>query len=244
VSSHPDAKLIELGRQFDKAKSECIVLNRETDRLWPAQKAALAAAGFEGEDAHRQPGYWKARRRIGRQTGYGPASKVSTAKHGEAIKLMKAIHRTKATTLEGFAVKVAAVAFDQSDFEVSDPVPTDVAERMLYRLARDMAKAVKAGGRKTDPLLVLIHEYRKQMAINNAVEDVDLADEDALAEATFRPSYERLCNNPPAATSFEGAIAAIKLVADEEETCGGQADLTVNLLRAALVFLEGSPSCA
>jgi hypothetical protein len=86
-----------------------------------------------------------------------------------------------------------------------------------------------------------VNEYRKQMAINNAMDDVDAADEDALAEATFRPSYNRLCTNPPAATSYEGALAAIRLVADEEENCGGQPDLTVHVLRAVLAFLEGGP---
>ena len=88
-----------------------------------------------------------------------------------------------------------------------------------------------------ETLLSLIQEYREQMAINNATE-CDDGDEDALAEATFRPSYTRLCTNPPAATSLEEAIAAIRLVADEEETCGNQPDLTIKVSRAALTFLE------
>lgn len=95
-----------------------------------------------------------------------------------------------------------------------------------------------------DTLLSLIQEYRKQLAINDATECGDLATENALAEETFRPSYNRLCTNPPAATSYEGALAAIRLVADEEENCGGQSDLTVNVLRAALAFLEGGQPCA
>ena len=88
-----------------------------------------------------------------------------------------------------------------------------------------------------DTLLSLIQEYREQLAINNATE-CDDGDEDALAEATFRPSYTRLCTNPPAATSLEEAIAAIRLVAGEEETCGNQPDLTIKVSRAALTFLE------
>jgi hypothetical protein len=96
-----------------------------------------------------------------RECGYRAATDAFYAKHGEVVRLMKAIHRTKATTLEGFAVKAMAVAFDQSDFEVSDPVPTDVAERELYRLARDMAKAVKARGTHPDAkLLKLGEQYR------------------------------------------------------------------------------------
>ena len=89
-----------------------------------------------------------------------------------------------------------------------------------------------------DPLLALIQEYREQIAINDAT-DCEACEEDALANATFRSSYDRLCTDPPAATSYEGALAAIRLVADEEETCGQQPDLTVNVLRAALGFLEG-----
>jgi hypothetical protein len=112
------------------------------------------------------------------------------------------------------------------------------------------AKALVADGRVehpgaiADPLLALVNEYRRQLAINDKTECGDLADEEALAEATFRPSYNRLCTNPPAATSYEGAVAAIRLVADEEENCGGQPDLTVKVLRAALVFLEGGSRCA
>ncbi|MFC3208196.1 hypothetical protein [Aquamicrobium soli] len=89
-----------------------------------------------------------------------------------------------------------------------------------------------------ETLLSLIQEYREQLAINNATE-CDAGDEDALAEATYRPSYNRLCTSPPAATSLEEAIAAIRLVADEEATCGGQPELTVNVLRAALTFFDG-----
>lgn len=91
----------------------------------------------------------------------------------------------------------------------------------------------------SDPLLDLVQEYRRQLAINDEADVDDLAAEEALAEATFRPSYNRLCTNPPAPTSMEGALEAIRLVIHEEETCGGQSDLTCNVLRAALAFLDG-----
>jgi hypothetical protein len=97
--------------------------------------------------------------------------------------------------------------------------------------AADIAVAVH------DPLLELVQEYRQQMAINNSAE-VDLDQEDALAQETFRPSYDRLRTSPPAATSYKGALDAIRLVIDEEETCGNQPDLTINVLRAALAFLD------
>jgi hypothetical protein len=89
----------------------------------------------------------------------------------------------------------------------------------------------------SDPLLDLVHEYRRQLAIYDGKPDVP--DEDAYACETFRPSFDRLCTNPPDATSREGAVEAIRLVIHEEETCGNQPDLTVNVLRAALAFFDG-----
>ena len=88
----------------------------------------------------------------------------------------------------------------------------------------------------SDPLLDLIQEYRRQLAIYDRKPNVP--DEDAYAYETFRPSYDRLCTNPPDATSHEGAVEAIRLVIDEEQGCGNQTDLTVNVLRAALAFLD------
>jgi hypothetical protein len=153
---HPDAKLIELGRQFERAKLEARSLERERMRLHAVYEAASAAAGISDDAAPTA-----ASRKIMRECGYRAATDAFYAKHGEVVRLMKAIHKAKATTLEGFAVKAAAVAFDQSDFEVSDPVPTDVAERQLYRLARDMAKAIKARGTHPDAkLLKLGEQYR------------------------------------------------------------------------------------
>ncbi|MHA6686366.1 hypothetical protein [Mesorhizobium sp. A556] len=145
VSERPDARLIELGKQFERVKAECRPLEREWKKLQRVFAKAREDAGL-GEFDVFTPEIEKAWREISRETGYEPVRRAFMAKHSEAVRLMKAIHRTKATTLEGFAVKVAAVVFDQSDFEVCDPVPTDVAERELYRLARDIAKVVKKRG--------------------------------------------------------------------------------------------------
>lgn len=104
----------------------------------------------------------RARVVIQKRCGYRTAFKAFIAVHSEAVRLIKAIHKTKASTLEGFAVKAAAVAFDQSDFNVGNPMPGgDVAERELYRLARDMAKVVKAPRAHPDAkLLKLGEQYR------------------------------------------------------------------------------------
>jgi hypothetical protein len=95
----------------------------------------------------------------------------------------------------------------------------------------------REGVAMSDPLLDLIQEYRRQLAIYDGKPDVP--DEDAYAYETFRPSFDRLCTNPPAAISHEGAVEAIRLVIDEEQGCGNQPGLTINVLRAALAFLDG-----
>lgn len=138
---HPDADLIELGRQFEAAKEAAQKLDPERRRTRAVFEDACKDADI--------PDDWrgvKAKKPIAKATGYRKASADFNKAHGVAWRLMKAIHRAKATTLEGFAVKAAAIAFDQSDFDVTVPVPSDVTERELYRLARDMAKVVKAGG--------------------------------------------------------------------------------------------------
>jgi hypothetical protein len=145
---HPDAKLIEFGRQFEAAKAKALPLDREHKALFAAAEKAISEAGIPEGFADRTVEQDRLARKIEQDKDRRASYAAFTKAHSECVRLMKAIHRTKATTLEGFAVKAAAVAFDQSDFEVSDPVPSDVAERELYRLARDMAKVVraKAGG--------------------------------------------------------------------------------------------------
>lgn len=142
-----DAKLVELGRQFEAAKASARKLDPDRTATFAAYKAERTAAGIPDVPIDRSPEQRALERKIYRDTGYEAASDAFNKAHGECIRLMKAIHRTKATTLEGFAVKVAAIAFDQADFNLGTPEPEDVAERMLYRLARDMARVVKAEGR-------------------------------------------------------------------------------------------------
>jgi hypothetical protein len=144
VREHPDAKLIELGRQFDEIRAATVPLDEKRKAAYVAHEEAIAAAGIPDAFSDRTDEQAQLAKKIAHETGSAAAYDAFSKAHAKLIRLMKAIYRTKATTLEGFAVKAAAVAFDQSDFEVSDPVPTDVAERELYRLARDMAKVVKA----------------------------------------------------------------------------------------------------
>lgn len=140
---HPDAVLIELGRQFEAAKAKARPLEKQKFRLYAEYERLARLAGLTDQVEDR-----KADGAIRRRCGYEGVANAFTKVHSEAVRLMKAIHRAKATTLEGFAVKAAAIAFDQSDFELGEPVGEDVAERELYRLARDMAKVVKDSARK------------------------------------------------------------------------------------------------
>jgi hypothetical protein len=145
---HPDAELIELGRQFEETRAKAIPLDQGRRAAYAACEETIAEAGIPEAFADRTAEQDEFVKSLHREHGFRSTLDAFNKVHSKLIRLMKAIHRTRATTLEGFAVKAMAVAFDQSDFEVSDPVPTDVAERQLYRLARDMAKVVKskAGG--------------------------------------------------------------------------------------------------
>lgn len=91
----------------------------------------------------------------------------------------------------------------------------------------------------TDLLLDLVREYRHQIEVFNASPpDMSIEEDDELAAATWQPHYERLCTAPPDATTLEGAVEAMRLVHDEQERCGSQPDLTINVLRAALAFFD------
>lgn len=148
VRVHPDAKLIEFGRQFEAAKVRACKLDPDRTTSFKEYEAARDAAGIPDLPRDQTPEQRTLVTKIYRDTGYKAASYAFNRAHGECTRLMKAIHRTKATTLEGFAAKLAAIAFDQADFELEDADPVDVAERMLYRVARDMAEVVKDSARK------------------------------------------------------------------------------------------------
>ncbi len=91
----------------------------------------------------------------------------------------------------------------------------------------------------TDPLLDLVREYRHQIEVFNASPpDMTAEEDDELVALTWGPHYERLCTAPPDATTLEGAVEAIRLIRWEEERCGSQPDLTINVLHAALAFFD------
>lgn len=89
-----------------------------------------------------------------------------------------------------------------------------------------------------DALLDLVNEYRKELAVFNTSYGLSPEEDKALQAATWEPAYDRLCSDPPAATTLAGALAGFRLVADEEDNCGNQPDLTINVLRAALAYFD------
>jgi hypothetical protein len=93
-----------------------------------------------------------------------------------------------------------------------------------------------------DPMLALVSEYRKGLASYNASGDLPDEQNEALAAATWRASYQRLCAAPPAPTTNAGAIEAIRLVCKESAGGGYQPALIENVLMAVTVFLEGRAS--
>lgn len=105
-------------------------------------------------------------------------------------------------------------------------------------LAAALPVLPKAEAAEDDPLIGLIEAYRAGMVAYNADEDVGIGDDtyDRRREAkTWGPSYAVLTEAPPPARSFAGAIAAVRLVVDEE---GETSEIHVPLLRAALAYLE------
>ncbi|MEQ1943527.1 hypothetical protein ABMA32_14020 [Mesorhizobium sp. VNQ89] len=86
----------------------------------------------------------------------------------------------------------------------------------------------------TDPLVVLINEYEAAKAALIASPRDDDSKEEPFGEA-----YAALADSPPAATTLEGAVAAVRLVMHEEKTCGSQEEFTVTMLAAALAYFDG-----
>lgn len=93
-----------------------------------------------------------------------------------------------------------------------------------------------------DPLHDLVNEYSRHHSAYNASSEPDGSDKEQALHAAWHTPYMQLAKQPPSATTLDGALAAIRLVAHEEERCGCQPELTVNVLRAALSYFDGGPA--
>lgn len=140
-----EAELLELGRRFDEALREARRLDVPRQRLFSALQQIVEAENIRTLPRAK---YAVACRRASNDSGYSAAVGAFQKVHSEAVRLMKAIHRAKASTLAGVAVKLTAVAFDMADFEVSlrPKGEADVAERQVFQLERQVRELVKGGG--------------------------------------------------------------------------------------------------
>jgi len=118
-------------------------------------------------------------------------------------------------------------------WDVSGKVTTAWSEGWNAAVLRDYAVPAQ------DPMLALVCEYRKGVATYDASRDLTDEENEALAAATWRASYERLCQAPPAPTTNIGAIEAVRLVSHESIHGGYQPALIENVLAAVATFLEG-----
>ncbi|MCL8385861.1 hypothetical protein [Xanthobacter aminoxidans] len=108
----------------------------------------------------------------------------------------------------------------------------------LAALAAPAALRSNAEAAADDPLIGLIQTYRAGTAAYGSDEKVGTGDDayDARREAeTWGAAYAVLTEAPPPALTFAGAVAAVRLVVDEEGETG---EAHIPLLRAALAYLE------
>lgn len=91
-----------------------------------------------------------------------------------------------------------------------------------------------------DPLLALVTAYRNGCdAFEANAEHLTDPMVDAMALATWQPSYVAMRDAPPSPTTMHGAAEAIRLVIEEEGDQSSGDDFTANMLRAVLTYLEG-----
>lgn len=139
IFSHPDADLIELGKQFDAARAAAAELEPERHRTFCEYERVAKERGLPPEISAKHAAVMK-------EVGYSDAQRAMSAQLSRAVSLMKAIHRRPAPkTVQGIAVKLAAVTFDQSDFSVDlTNWTTDVAEEQLLKLSRQVSKLARS----------------------------------------------------------------------------------------------------
>lgn len=117
------------------------------------------------------------------------------------------------------------------------------AQARIFRAAANVtlknhpAKAVAVDHKPADPLAEMIAEYRRQIAIFSARLGMTNEEADAFAEETFAPVWRRLRDDPPAATTREGALDALRLAYEEMEHSHGSFERP--LVGVALTYLEG-----
>lgn len=95
---------------------------------------------------------------------------------------------------------------------------------------------IAAHAAAADPLLDAVAAFRAGMADYNANAPQDDAGANAYSLISWKPPHAVLANWTAPATTRNGAMAALRLAVDEEET--GDSPLVGPMMRAALAYLE------
>lgn len=150
---------------------------------------------------------------------------------GELAALEKRLRAEPARDARDLAIKFYVLV------EYYEGLLADEIDHLIVTGALPSAKVDVAPA--DDPLLELVQAYRRHHDAYNASNAPDGSDEEVAMHDAWRAPYDQLCTVPPNATTLEGVTEAIRLVADEEENCGNQPNLTIKVLRAALAFFDG-----
>ncbi|RUM18729.1 hypothetical protein EFD56_14870 [Rhizobium phaseoli] len=95
---------------------------------------------------------------------------------------------------------------------------------------------IAAHAAAADPLLDAVAAFRSGMADYNANAPQDDPGANAYSLISWMPPHAVLANWTAPATTRDGAMAALRLAVDEEET--GDSPLVGPMMRAALAYLE------
>ena len=141
----------------------------------------------------------------------------------ERRRLMVELHGVEGAARFGGFVRCdnPAFYFHFPSFDTPSPAPSARAVAVMALAGVPDAIPIHGPRRKpaepktapvTDPLLALIRDHDRQLAIFERDCPDDDAAMGALRERTYQPAIARLENDPPAPTTFAGALAGLAFV--------------------------------
>ncbi|MGB3502277.1 MAG: hypothetical protein WBA44_11675 [Mesorhizobium sp.] len=125
---------------------------------------------------------------------------------------------------------MATAAIDDRAQQAALQMVIEMTKDHLLSVEHSLEKLADNSDDDSDPLLTLVRNYETALAECNALPN------EVEDPKTWEPYYDQL-RSPPAATTREGAIAALRLIQTEETTCGSP-PFTAQVIGAALPFLE------
>jgi hypothetical protein len=177
---------------------------------------------------------------MNRRTVLKGGAVLATASH-TAIQEASAV----ATTPESDHAKLKRLAWEISDllngldpsYDYVSIQPSGVGKSAVlfgWNIEQEIVK------RQDDPLLETIREYSAGIQEFNRLAKSDVTDEDLdrFEEKTFGPALGRLHKWKGAATTRDGAVAALRLAMDDDEGVG-RMEAADRMFKAALGYMEG-----